>query len=284
MARRRRHLRSHAKSVMSRATGGGDTAPCSALRREHAGPSTAAAGEQGQRPRNSDSQTPSSQPPSTRSTRRAGAALQHLREYRVGVGAAPTGAFGLVVVHPGEHHDLGRGAEAKEEPVLLEKLGAAPVLPLRPKRVALLEPLIGWVSGNVLERKLKHGGEHLGVAPACVALGIFPPCALDPRHERVELVEKERVGVDFPATDLHLVGSERSIEIDLNVVNQILRPRDEALRHGLKAVGAGGNVAFQEIEEAEQRGSARSCSGQRRRTADVGWARCHIRAPNGTDL
>jgi hypothetical protein len=73
-------------------------------------------------------------------------------------GAVAVGALGLLVVDPGEHDHFGRRTEAEKQTILLVELRPPPVFAVGAKGVALLEPLVGGVGWNVLERQLQYCG------------------------------------------------------------------------------------------------------------------------------
>lgn len=65
------------------------------------------------------------------------AAFQHAAKYPIRIIAAFIGALGILIIHPCKNQQLARRMEAKEQPVLLKKLGAPPMLVLIAKRAAL---------------------------------------------------------------------------------------------------------------------------------------------------
>src|ERR1035437_1609377 len=84
-------------------------------------------------------------------------ALQHLPENPVGVIAALVGPFRILVVDPSEYDDLAGHMKAKEQPVLLEELGAKPVLVFFAERIALSVLVPRWILGNRIERQVRDG-------------------------------------------------------------------------------------------------------------------------------
>lgn len=90
--------------------------------------------------------------------------FQHLAEHPVGIGAALVSALGVLVIHPCvDDHFAGR-VVAEEQPVLLEELGAEPVLMVFAERVAL--PVFGSrrILWNHLKRQLGNRCQSLGGA------------------------------------------------------------------------------------------------------------------------
>jgi hypothetical protein len=69
--------------------------------------------------------------------------------------------------------------------------------------LALLEPLVGGVGWNVLERQLQYCGEHLGVAAVDVCRRVLAARAISGEGQGVELIQEQWVRIDLPVADLH---------------------------------------------------------------------------------
>ena len=77
--------------------------------------------------------------------------LQHFAKNTVRIIFAFAGAFGALVIHPGIYDHLALSVVAKENPILLEKLGTEPMFVISTKRVALSVLRPGWILGNNLK-------------------------------------------------------------------------------------------------------------------------------------
>lgn len=145
-----------------------------------------------------------------------GTLVEHAAENGVGVGLLAVCTKGVLVVDPGEDDDLGAGAVAEEQPeALAAELGPEPVLAAVTERPALTIVRTGRVLRDGCEHQPVQGGEQFGVGRAAIALRIFLARLLDRSRQLFELIEKQRVGVESPAIDLHAL--EIDVAVDLAV-------------------------------------------------------------------
>lgn len=119
----------------------------------------------------------------------------------VGVVAALVGAFRVVIVHARQHDNFTGCVVAKEQAVLLEELGAQPMLVVAAERVASAVLRPHWVLRDDVERQLGDCRQSLAGVLPYVPDRVFLLEGLDLLHQCFNLCEEQRVGENRPAVN-----------------------------------------------------------------------------------
>ena len=127
--------------------------------------------------------------------------LDHTVENTISICAASIGTLGIVIVDPGVDDDLTLLVITEKQPVLLEELGAEPVLMLITQSGTLSKIRSGRVPGDDIKRQSGNGGQLFGGVLLDVPFRVFPAQALYFLQEIFQLLEKERVSENGPAID-----------------------------------------------------------------------------------
>src|SRR3546814_19865 len=136
-------------------------------------------------------------------------AVQHFAEHAVGVIAALVSALAILVVDPRVHDHLAGRVVAEEQPVLLEKLRAEPMLVVAAKRPTLAVLRSRRVLRDDIERQPGDRSQSLAGVLFHVPDRILLLQGLDLPYQRFNLCQEQRMGEDRPAVNDQGLGLAR---------------------------------------------------------------------------